>query len=463
MYYNCDNAPSDFISVDLVRRAIGELKRGKAAGFDGLMTKHICFAHPVLLVHLSCLFTMLYKHSMVPDDFGRGIVIPLLKNVDGNRFTTDNYRGITLSPVISKLFEMVLLSQFKDQLLSDPLQFGFKPKSSCSHAIFTFKTVVDYYLKNNCNVTICALDISKAFDKADHYKLFCVLMDRFLPKQFIALLFNWFAKCFSCVRWGSSYSGWFQIFSGVRQGGILSPILFAIYMDPLIIQLRQLGLGCRLLNDFYGCLLYADDILLMTHTVHAMQMMLHMCEKFADDFDIRFNNNKSVAMRIGKGFNDRCAALVIDNNEIRYVNELKYLGVHVIAAQCLKFSVEHVKLKFYRTFNCIYAKSSAANSEMVTVELLKSYCLPFMLYSVEAMSLSSANVRSMENCINRAMCRIFGSCDRSSLEYLKMCVRLENMTNLIERKCSKFIDQLIGDGRFTNLLFISSWNVFSKY
>jgi len=65
---------------------------------------------------------MLYKHSrlMVPDDFGRGVIIPLLKNVDGNKFTTDNCGGINLSPVISKLFETVLLSQFKDQLTSDP-------------------------------------------------------------------------------------------------------------------------------------------------------------------------------------------------------------------------------------------------------------------------------------------------------------------------------------------------------
>ena len=72
---------------------------------------------------------------------------------------------------------------------------------------------------------------------------------------------------------------------------------------------------------FYGCLLYADDILLMTHTVHAMQMMLHKCETFADDFDIRFNNNKSVVMRICKGFNERCPALVIDSKDVRYVSE----------------------------------------------------------------------------------------------------------------------------------------------
>jgi len=70
---------------------------------------------------------------------------------------------------------------------------------------------------------------------------------------------------------------------------MLSPILFSVYMDQLIIQLRRHRLGCSLLNEFYGCLLYADDILLITHTVHAMQMMLHLCDKFANDFGIKFN------------------------------------------------------------------------------------------------------------------------------------------------------------------------------
>jgi len=156
---------------------------------------------------------MLYKHSVVPDDFGRGI--PLLKNVDGSRFTADNYRSITLSPVISKLFEMVLLSQFKDQLTSDSLQFGFKPKSSCSHAIFTCKTVIDHYVKNGCTVTVCALDISKAFDRVDHYKLLNILMDRSLAKQFIGVFYDWLTKCYTCVRWGGAFSYWFQLLGKV--------------------------------------------------------------------------------------------------------------------------------------------------------------------------------------------------------------------------------------------------------
>jgi len=154
-----------------------------------------------------------------------------------------------------------------------------------------------------------------------------------------------------------------------------------------------------------------------------MQMMLRLCDKFANDFDTKFNCGKSVAMRIGKRFKEKCVSLQIDNKDILYVTELKYLGVHVCAGQLLKFSVEHHRSKFYRTFNCIYSKSKASNSEMISVELLKSYCFLFLFFAVDAMSLSSTNIRILENCINRALFRIFGSCDKSSLEYIKICTR----------------------------------------
>jgi len=192
---------------------------------------------------------------------------------------------------------------------------------------------------------------------------------------------------------GSAYSSWFKILAGVRQGGILSPILFAVYTDPLILQLRRQGLGCGLLKKFYGCLLYADNILLMTHTVHAMQMMLRLCDKFADDFDIRFNCGESVAVHIGKRFSENFVSLQLDKKDISYVSELKYLGVHVIAGQHLRFSVQHLRSKFYRTFNSICCKSKASSSEMITVELLKVYCFPFLFFAVDAMSLSLSNIR----------------------------------------------------------------------
>jgi len=114
--------------------------------------------------------------------------------------------------------------------------------------------------------------------------------------------------------------------------------------------------------------------------------MLRLCDKFANDFDIKFNCGKSVAMRIGKRFKEKCVPLQIDNKDIFYVTELKYLGVHVCAGQLLKFSVEHHRSKFYCTFNSIYSKSKASNSEIISVELLKSYCFPFLFFAVDKYS-----------------------------------------------------------------------------
>ena len=132
-------------------KCVDRLKKGKAAGIDCLTAQHISLARPILIVHLTLLFNILFKHCLVPDGFGHGIIVPLIKNMDGDRMTSGNYRGITLSPVISKLFEMVLmaiLAIFDNQLRSHPIQFGFKEHSSCSHALFTVRTVIDHYVKS---------------------------------------------------------------------------------------------------------------------------------------------------------------------------------------------------------------------------------------------------------------------------------------------------------------------------
>jgi len=83
----------------------------------------------------------------------------------GDLSNVDIYRGITLTPVISKLFESVLLSLYGDYLYSDQLQFGFKENSGCSDALFTFTESVKYFNKHNSKVYCTFLDASKAFDK----------------------------------------------------------------------------------------------------------------------------------------------------------------------------------------------------------------------------------------------------------------------------------------------------------
>ena len=88
-----------------------DMKRKKAAGYDGVVNEHLIFSdhHLRVHLHLSLLFTAMLRHSFVPDDFCKGIIVPLLKSKHGDASSLDMYRGITLSSVLSKVFEAVLL------------------------------------------------------------------------------------------------------------------------------------------------------------------------------------------------------------------------------------------------------------------------------------------------------------------------------------------------------------------
>ena len=114
------------------------LKSRKAGGHDGIQNENVMYAGPDLAVNLCLLFNAMLHHAFVPDDYRFGIIKPLLKNKHSYQSKAEMYKGITLTPVISKLFESVLLSLYGSFLYSDHLQFGFKANSSCNDAMFTF-------------------------------------------------------------------------------------------------------------------------------------------------------------------------------------------------------------------------------------------------------------------------------------------------------------------------------------
>jgi len=200
------------------------------------MSEHIIYAHPIICNALARLFTAMLKHGYVPQAFGLGVVIPILKDDSGDRAEPDNYRGITLSPIIFKLFEMCLLETFYDYMCTDDLQFGFKAKVGCRNAISVLCSSVDYYTRLGSTVNVAALDISKAFDKLNHAGLWLKLLKRNIQRYFVSVLADWYSKVFICVKWGSSLSEMFKIAAGVRKG-VLSSVLFAVYADDIIVNL----------------------------------------------------------------------------------------------------------------------------------------------------------------------------------------------------------------------------------
>ena len=111
------------------------------------------------------------------------------------------YRGITLTPVLSKLFESVLLRLFGDHLYSDDLQFGFKKETGCTHALFTFTESVKHLTKNGSKVHCAFLDASKAFDKVLLNGLFVKMINRGAPLVFVRILMASYSELQCAVMW----------------------------------------------------------------------------------------------------------------------------------------------------------------------------------------------------------------------------------------------------------------------
>ena len=140
-----------------------------------------------------------------------------------------------------------------------------------------------------------------AFDKVNHHALVIKLMKRHVPIKLLNLLVYWLENCFSCVKWDGILSHAFKFEFGVRQGSVLSPFLFDIYLDDLIDFRRS--------NYSNFVILYADDIMLLTRSVCELQRMLTAREHELSWLDMSINSKKSCCMRIGPRCNFKCSNL----------------------------------------------------------------------------------------------------------------------------------------------------------
>ena len=235
--------------------------------------------------------------------------------------------------MILKWFDWLILILERDKL-TDELQFGFQSKSSTSMCSWAVSAVIDHYNRSGRAVYSCTMDLSKAFDLVSWNKLFPELLNRGISSLILRCLVFIYSNQTCSVRWGSAISQSFQVKNGVRQGAVSSPILFCIYIDKLIKQLRTSTIGCQLNGVYMGLWVYADDIILLAPSRSGLQQMTNICELFADNYNLKFSTNVNVSKSKTK-----CAIfshtlidtsivcpIMLNNLQLPFVHEFKHLG-----------------------------------------------------------------------------------------------------------------------------------------
>ena len=419
-----------------------KIKLGKATT-GAIKPEHFLFGCPTLLRHFQILFNGLIQHGYVPMDFLKGTVTPIVKDNQGDLSSTSNYRGITLSCLPAKLFEAAIQMKTTHLLKTDPLQFGFKAKTSTSHAIHAMDKVVNHFLDNGSNVYVAFLDCTKAFDRISHFGLFTKLMERKLPLCFLLCLIYWYLNMSCVVKWGSSTSRSFVVPLGVKQGGMNSPDFFSCYINDLIIQLRNLKRGCHIDGNFLASILFADDLCLIAPTRESLQKMIDLCSAFCSTNVLSFNPRKSKVIVFSKkkiSVSD-FQPLKLESNDIEYVSSIKYLGTSIFSEKGLQFSAENDLRSFYRASNSILNTLNKP-SEEIQMQLLYTNCVPILSYASAVKVFKSSDFHDCNTALNNAIRKIFSFNRWESVRSLRESFKYPSLTEIFARSRDKFLSRL---------------------
>ena len=221
------------------------------------------------------------------------------------------------------------------------------------------------------------------------------------------------------VRWGDSLSESFNVSNGVRQGSVLSPLLFAVYLDELLVELSVSGVGCYWGSLFAGAFAYADDIVLLAPCASALRIMLSICNDFSISHGLRFNANKTQLICFRTLYTRSISATILFNDTpLCYSDCVTHLG-HILTYD---LNDRPDVIRVIKDMNC------KANSILCTFKwadpfikcfLIKSYCLS--LYGSVLWSLSSPAVKMIEMSLNKLLRKIWNLPYKLSHWHLTLC------------------------------------------
>jgi hypothetical protein len=397
---------------DEVARNIGNFTASASVGSDGISVKMLQMSEKAIAAPLCNIFNCSIAAGYFPSAWKTGIVVPVYKK--GDRYNMSNYRPITILPIISRLFERIVIKSLSSYLDKHHViannQHGFRKLHSCETALLSLLDNWYKQIDKGATVVAAALDYTKAFDTIQHGLLIHKLTE--IGINGIAL--NWFQSYLygrqQCVRYDETLSSCLPITSGVPQGSVLGPVLFIIYINDLL----------RMLPNSVA---YADDLTVYsygatyTDAVNSINLLLDNVASWSRQNGLTLSLQKCVHIVIKRNIRKAKSAASPTSNTgtdlpvvlllgypLAAVSELKLLGVMLQSNLEWTAHVNTVKRKISQKLAVLRRFGSHLDS---TKRLLvyNTFIRPHALYCavVWGNSQSVSHISSINVLLNRAI------------------------------------------------------------
>jgi hypothetical protein len=418
-----------------VIEAVQACRNGASPGVDGIGAPMLKLSG-TMVEWLHRVIVAVWQSGCAPVEWKRALLVALYKG-KGERKLTDNYRGISLLSIPGKVYVLILLSRISSHVDAQLLdsQSAFRKGRGLTDALFTIRQVISRCVEFNEPLFMAFVDLRKAYDSVPRESLWQILRVYGVHAKLVELLEDLHKGTQAAVRMGGSMSEWFDVRGGVRQGCVISPLLFNIYMDFVVKQaLAQMPEGCgvelayhadgKLQRKKWGrgeslevlsVLLYADDMVLMSNDRGELATMLQVMDRVSAGMGLRINASKTEIMAIKlkpkKGsveVEQEAEEVVIGEGVVKEVSQFKYLGSVLVADGKLDVELNIRKGRAYGRFSQFEKLWGSKHLSVSTkVKCYRAYVLPILLFGSETWALTQEQSLMLE--------RVHTSCLRSIL------------------------------------------------
>ncbi|MEW8545343.1 MAG: reverse transcriptase family protein, partial [Candidatus Thiodiazotropha sp.] len=386
-----------------IQQAIKSLNNGKAPDEMGLSAEHLKYSGSVLLPVIADIFNGILRTKSIPEAFKSGIITPVHKK-GKDPCKMDNYRGITVSSILGKLFETVILNRL-EKLNGDQsqLQFGFtKGLSPTMASLILSEGILDSSVRGE-PLYVAALDTQKAFDVVSHPILMKMLYFQGINSHFWQVIQSMYSGLTARVKWEGEVSQSFNVLQGVRQGGILSTHFYKAYLNDFLMELESRKLGKFIGSIYMGCPTVADDLLFMASSDGELQLMFSLAFINSQEKRYVIHPQKTTAQRHNASKavrnNEYVGEWKLGTKEVNVDSKLTHLGlIRSEKSECSVNITERISIARRTLYALIKSGVHGSNglNPRISYKIYQVYVIPRLLYSLEVLPLTDTQIGQLQ-------------------------------------------------------------------